>query len=190
MPPRNRFITLCLCLAPLTTSSATTGQAAARSSTRAASAVAGILQPALPKLRPLLMPYFLPRYLPADVRESMTADRAQLHVTTGPQKRSYIVSVYYREAVGSAKFRIYVFKTVGRAGGLGALAARLRKVQIQPGMTTYLDPSYGGTNTTNQLGPAVYWTYHGNTYSIAINHNERLARLYQVVRSLTVFNSA
>jgi hypothetical protein len=190
MSPRTRVIPLCLCLAILTASSVITGQVATGSNTRAARAVAGILQPALPRLRPLLMPYFLPRYLPADVRESMTADHAQLHVTTGPRKRSYIVSVYYREAVGSATFRIYVFKTVGRSGGLGALAARLRKVQIRPDMTTYLDNRYGGTRTTNQLGPAVYWTYHGNTYSIAVNHNDRLARLYQVVRSLTGFTSA
>jgi hypothetical protein len=55
-----------------------------------------------------------------------------------------------------------------------------------PGMVTYLDPTYGSTRTTNQLGSAVYWTYRGNTYSIAVNHNDPLKQLYQVARSLIV----
>jgi hypothetical protein len=194
MTLRKRLITLSLCLS-LATPFVLPERATAHSSTGSPSAVAGVLRPALPKLHTLLIPSFLPHYLPTDVRNSMEADRAVLQVTTGPRKHSYTVSVDYTVAAGglgnagASGFRIYVFQTTGRSGGLGPLAARLKKVRIVPGMVTYLDTTYGSTRTTNQLGTAVYWTYRGNTYSIAVNHNDSLKQLYRVVRSLTLINT-
>jgi hypothetical protein len=194
MTPRKRLMMLGLWVG-LATPFALAERAAAHSSRESAGAVASVLKPAMPKLHTLLIPAFLPQYLPSDVRNSMTTDQAVLQVTTGPQKRSYAVSVDYSVAsgglgnAGTSGFRIYVFKTTGRVGGLGSLAARVRKVKIVPNMTTYLDSTYGGTKTTNQLGAAVYWTYRGNTYSIAVNHNDSLAQLYRVVRSLISVNA-
>jgi hypothetical protein len=189
MTPRTRLMMLGLWIA-LVTPFVLPQRAAAHSSREPAIAVAALLKPAMPKLHTILIPAFLPQYLPSDVRRSMATDRAVLQVTTGPKKRAYVVSVDYTVVsgglgnAGASGFRIYVFQTTGRAGGLGALAARVRKVKIVPGMTTYLDSTYGSTRTTNQLGAAVYWTYRGNTYSIAVNHNNPLTQLYRVVRSL------